>query len=107
MYYCLTLTSHSYLFLIIRHHRKIQVCAACFFVNKFSNDVCIQHNLFLNFYAVIPERQIITMSFMQQQRTVAYNVLAYLCNEDAIAIMKFSGLIDQEQNNFFWLFGLL
>ena len=107
IYYCLTLTSHSYLFLIIRHHRKIQVCAACFFVNKFSNDVCILHNLFLSFYAVIPERQIITMLFIQQQRTVAYNVLAYLWNEDAIAIMKLSGLIYQEQNKLFWWFGLL
>ena len=63
---------------------------------------CIVHNLFLNFYAVIPERQIITMLVMQQQRTVAYNVLAYLCNEDAIAIMKLSGLIYQEQNKLFW-----
>ena len=77
-----------------------------FLCSIYSNDVCVLHNLFLNFYAVIPERQIITMFLMQQQRTVAYNVLAYLWNEDAIAIMKFSGLIDQEQNKLFWLFGL-
>jgi len=38
---------------------------------------------------------------------MANNILIYLWNEDAIAIMKFSGLIDQEQNQLFWLFGLL
>ena len=41
------------------------------------------------------------MQFMLEQRTLADNILTYLWNEDAVAIMKFLGLIDQEQINCF------
>jgi len=47
------------------------------------------------------------MQFMLEQRTLADNILIYLWNKDAVAIMKFVGLIDQEQNKWFWRFGLL